>query len=58
MTLVPEDVDILRKDVDILLLVTQDVDILKKMWIYLNISSSLKLVDKSLSRLKIDGWKK
>ena len=60
MTLVPEDVDILRKDVDILILVTQDVDILKKdvdifkhLLIFFNISSSLKLVVKSLSRLKM-----
>ena len=30
MTLVPEDVDMLRKDVDILVLMTQDVDILNK----------------------------
>ena len=59
MTLVPEDVDILKKDVDILVLVTQDVDILKKdvdifkhLLIFFNISSSLKLVVKSLSRLK------
>ena len=59
MTLVSEDVDILRKDVDILVLVTQDVDILKKdvdilkhILIFFNISSSSKLVVKSLSRLK------
>ena len=59
MTLVPEDVDILRKDVDILVLVTQDVDILRNdvdilthIHIFFHISTSLTLVVKSLSRLK------